>query len=324
MLTRNWIAVFGVAALLLPTAAQAQQGAAGPTESPSAQAPSANTLAAQRIANEIHASGRLKNYEVGVQFLGGVAWLSGSVTDAAQAEAAAAIAARVDGVTRVVNQLKVKPQAKPQAVQHLPPAAEGGSGLLVSLADESGESASPATMAAAEPAGRQANYEPEPVPTPQTTQPMPRQRTQRAGRGMRQGMGRGMPVPFARTAQRPMNQRPMNQQGMMPQRGVRPANYGAMQAQAMQEQGGYVPARGMGGASGVSYDSPNMPGYAWPSYAAHPNYSAVTYPKQYSPTAWPYIGPFYPYPQVPLGWRKVALEWDDGWWFLDFSHHQQH
>ena len=27
---------------------------------------------------------------------------------------------------------------------------------------------------------------------------------------------------------------------------------------------------------------------------------------------------FYPYPQVPLGWRKVTLEWDDGWWHLDF------
>ena len=47
------------------------------------------------------------------------------------------------------------------------------------------------------------------------------------------------------------------------------------------------------------YDQPNMPAYAWPSYAAYPNYAAVTYPKQYSPTAWPYIGPFYPYPQVP-------------------------
>ncbi len=67
------------------------------------------------------------------------------------------------------------------------------------------------------------------------------------------------------------------------------------------------------------YDHPNLPGYAWPSYAAHPNYAAVTYPKQYSPTAWPYIGPFYPYPQVPLGWRKVTLKWDDGWWQLDFK-----
>lgn len=73
------------------------------------------------------------------------------------------------------------------------------------------------------------------------------------------------------------------------------------------------------GAMPARYDQPNMPGYAWPSYAAHPNYGAVTYPKQYSPTAWPYIGPFYPYPQVPLGWRKVTLEWDDGWWMLDFQ-----
>jgi hypothetical protein len=74
-------------------------------------------------------------------------------------------------------------------------------------------------------------------------------------------------------------------------------------------QGGVAPAR---------YDQPCMPNYAWPSYAAYPNYAAVTYPKQYSPTAWPYIGPFYPYPQVPMGWRKVTLQWDDGWWFLDF------
>jgi len=67
------------------------------------------------------------------------------------------------------------------------------------------------------------------------------------------------------------------------------------------------------------YDSPNLPNYAWPGYASYPNYAALTYPQQYSPTAWPYIGPFYPYPQVPLGWRKISLEWDDGWWFLDFT-----
>lgn len=67
------------------------------------------------------------------------------------------------------------------------------------------------------------------------------------------------------------------------------------------------------------YDSPNMPNYAWPGYAAYPNYAALTYPQQYSPSAWPYIGPFYPYPQVPMGWRKISLEWDDGWWYLDFT-----
>jgi len=82
-----------------------------------------------------------------------------------------------------------------------------------------------------------------------------------------------------------------------------------------------VPMQGGPGYGGGTprYDQPNMPNYAWPSYAAHPNYAAVTYPKQYSASAWPYIGPFYPYPQVPLGWRKVALEWDDGLWYLDFT-----
>jgi hypothetical protein len=71
-------------------------------------------------------------------------------------------------------------------------------------------------------------------------------------------------------------------------------------------------------------DGPNMPNYAWPSYAAYPNYAGLQYPTQYSPTAWPYIGPFYPYPQVPLGWRRVSLEWDDGWWWLDFDDRHAH
>jgi len=82
-----------------------------------------------------------------------------------------------------------------------------------------------------------------------------------------------------------------------------------------------VPMQGGPGYGGGAprYAQPNLPGHAWPSYAAYPNYAAVTYPKQYSASAWPYIGPFYPYPQVPLGWRKVALEWDDGLWYLDFT-----
>lgn len=67
------------------------------------------------------------------------------------------------------------------------------------------------------------------------------------------------------------------------------------------------------------YNQPNLPDHAWPTYAAYPNSAAVTYPKQYSANAFPYIGPFYPYPQVPLGWRSSTLEWDDGQWQLKFS-----
>ncbi|MBB3208432.1 osmotically-inducible protein OsmY [Rhodopirellula rubra] len=80
-----------------------------------------------------------------------------------------------------------------------------------------------------------------------------------------------------------------------------------------------VPMAPAAPAGAPRYDSPNLPNYAWPGYAAHPNYAALSYPQQYSPSAFPFIGPFYPYPQVPLGWRKVSLEWDDGWWQLDFT-----
>lgn len=80
----------------------------------------------------------------------------------------------------------------------------------------------------------------------------------------------------------------------------------------------YIPVDA-NGVSPARYDHPTLPAHAWPSYASYPNYGALTYPQQYSASAWPYIGPFYPYPQVPLGWRKVTLEWDDGWWFLDFK-----
>ncbi len=110
---------------------------------------------------------------------------------------------------------------------------------------------------------------------------------------------------------------------------VRPVGYPQPMAQPVAAQAGhqmpvpeYRPVAA--GPAPAIYDHPNLPPYAWPTYAAYPNYAALTYPKQYSPTAWPFIGPFYPYPQVPLGWRKVTLEWDDGWWFLDFSDDRRH
>jgi hypothetical protein len=61
---------------------------------------------------------------------------------------------------------------------------------------------------------------------------------------------------------------------------------------------------------------PKLPPHAWPTYAPYNNYSRVAYPSAYPYNAFPYIGPFYPFPKVPLGWRKVTLEWDDGHWYL--------
>lgn len=108
--------------------------------------------------------------------------------------------------------------------------------------------------------------------------------------------------------------------GMMPQH--------IQQTQAMVPQGpppGYAP--GMQGpapthaaqAGHQIYNQPNLPDYAWPTYAAPGNYAAVTYPSQYDASAFPYIGPYHPYPQVPLGWRSSTLEWDDGSWNLTFD-----
>ena len=84
------------------------------------------------------------------------------------------------------------------------------------------------------------------------------------------------------------------------------------------------PAGVPGMGAGAVYNQASLPEYAWPTYAQHPNYAAVSYPKDYSASAWPYIGPFYPYPQVPLGWREVELEWDDGQWYLDFHDRTDH
>jgi hypothetical protein len=73
---------------------------------------------------------------------------------------------------------------------------------------------------------------------------------------------------------------------------------------------------GMGMPTGAG---PNQPNYAWPSYAPTGNFSAVGYPTAYPWQAWPNIGPFYPYPEVPQDWRAVTLRWDDGIWWLDFK-----
>ncbi len=119
-------------------------------------------------------------------------------------------------------------------------------------------------------------------------------------------------APVAAPVQSPVMTTPYRAQGA-PMRAM-PAS-----AAAAPMGGQPVPMAPHSAVGAPRYDSPNMPNYAWPGYAAYPNYAALTYPQQYSPSAWPYIGPFYPYPQVPMGWRKISLEWDDGWWYLDFT-----
>ncbi|MGI8982780.1 MAG: BON domain-containing protein [Pirellulaceae bacterium] len=251
-------------------------------------------------------SGNLKGFNIELNVEEGTVWLSGRVSSDDQRTAALEIARRVKGVKQVVNDLSV--ESAPVRQAFTPVAHEVGTGV-------NGYDA-PAPM---------------PLPAPAQLQPLPAQPQPLAPQQMQlvpqqlqyapQQMQQMQPVPYvyARSnTQVPLAYGPAR---TIAYNGGPGGGSGGGPIGVEGAGGGPMPISG-GGAVGMAaarYDHPNMPGYAWPSYASHPNYAAVTYPKQYSPTAWPYIGPFYPYPQVPLGWRRVCLEWDDGWWFLDFN-----
>lgn len=123
---------------------------------------------------------------------------------------------------------------------------------------------------------------------------------------------------------------PPIQQAGFQQPGMQPSLQQIQQMQMASFQGGApmiappMPGPAMSGHGGagpshLAYDLPNLPNYAWPTYASYPNSAQISYPTEYSASAWPYIGPFYPYPQVPMGWRDVRLSWDDGAWSLAFN-----
>jgi hypothetical protein len=77
-----------------------------------------------------------------------------------------------------------------------------------------------------------------------------------------------------------------------------------------------MPLNGPGLAAKVDLNPPALPPYAWPTYAPYNNYSRDAYPNEYPRAAFPFIGPFYPFPKVPLGYRAIKLEWEDGhWWY---------
>lgn len=335
----TWMAFIAIAALL------PQLAAAGDVE------------IAQQIAGQLRAqkdAAQLKGFHIGVKVESGKVWMKGQVSDAQQQMLALDVARRVPDVKVVVNELHVVPTnsiavtaAGPSGLAPPVVSAAGATQLrqpastvnfnatttqapaarpviaqpALSQPLVATPAQAPRVHHAAAPANAVVNgvtvspaataYTSR-VPSLQVSPPVavnyaeiqqsPAAATIRTATATRQPMPASAPRPIARMAA--ASYQIPNEMEMQP----------AMPASA------YTAAAAVGGGvPGVVHDHPNMPGYAWPSYASHPNYAAVTYPKQYSPTAWPYIGPFYPYPQVPLGWRKVSLEWDDGWWFLDFT-----
>jgi hypothetical protein len=305
-----------------------------PALAASAETP-AEKRVAQQIGNHLKQSGQLQNYRVGVKYHDGVAYLAGSVSSPEQRDIAMRLAQQVDGVKHVTCKLECPNDnankstnlaAEPAADRH-----EASSNFNPTAFDEPQNESIDATQAF-EPA---ANMQAAPIGPQNGIQQMsmPQQSPRMNAQPSRRS---NMPVPYQRMPGT------LGMQGMMPPHQA--SATGVYQASCNCNAGGPGPGMPMGGGMamgcpggdgggapngfvpngsgrGPNYDSPQMPGYAWPSYASYPNYAALSYPQQYSPSAWPYIGPFYPYPQVPLAWRKVSLEWDDGWWFLDFSSH---
>lgn len=126
------------------------------------------------------------------------------------------------------------------------------------------------------------------------------------------------PMPAAAPAPTYGSLRPVGGADPVPGLGAPPAGFQGgpppgFQGGGMQEP---VPLNGGVAIAPVDAAGPNLPPYAWPTYAPYNNYSRVAYPASYPYNAFPYIGPFYPFPKVPLGWRKVVLEWDDGHWYM--------
>jgi len=307
-----------------------------------------NQEVATQIAKKLQASGQLSDYKIGVKYQNGTAWLNGRVGNREQMNTALRQVFQTPGVTRVVNQLTTleaepaqleQPSAKVQlaSVRNEPSAAlpmnqpsnmpataiRPVEKVAVDLPASSPAKPTPAKRASAPKkttlAKRLSSVLAGVMDTKDKTAARPRA-------AVLQGQAQKVPSSFRRAAVRPtvamvaQANSPV-QRRRMPQRPI-PVAY--MQAGAAGQPGAPIPAYVQGTGGGVAparYDQPHMPNHAWPSYAAYPNYAGLTYPRQYSPTAWPFIGPFYPYPQVPLGWRKVTLKWDDGWWMLDFKDH---
>lgn len=294
---------------------------------------------AKSVAVRLRDSGTLDGYRVKVRAKQGTIWLEGEVSDAKNIAAAVGLAESTTGVERVVNRLVVASRSSgSQSNLALPQRAWNDAGI-----QQPRQRATPVRELQ-----KNAEYSPNPERQVNWADGEPAQPVGPAVRVPARMAETPRPIRMSSSAPiQPVGMRSMSRQQMIGGEQVVPGSMqyyeGSPQVPTrMPAQAGgpptSMPMPGMAngtprpmGAVGAGAppipmrgDGPNMPNYAWPSYASSPNYAALQYPTQYSPAAWPYIGPFYPYPQVPLGWRRVSLEWDDGWWYVDFDDRHAH
>lgn len=309
--------------------------AAGEEQSPrsasQAGATSPNQAKANEIAKALKAAG-VKGKGIELEYQNGVVVISGQVNDPAMKATAERTIGRVPGVSRVSNQLSVAQSARAaatrssesavmQAAASERPGERRGKIQKVNygmdnqaVAEEIGAALGSAGLEGYDIEVRYSNG----VATLAGNVDSPEQRA-RAQQLVSQVPG----------VEQVSNQ--LRAPGMRPQPGPygQPGNPYMMAgyqgpAGAPMPMGPGVPAPpGYGhpgaGSPAAIYNQPNLPDHAWPAYAQYPNYAQVNYPSQYAASAFPYMGPFYPYPQVPLGWRDATLRWDDGQWNLQFN-----
>ena len=286
---QKWLSV-GLLALT-PNIALADAASSAPKSAANASAQKKKGVPNQKLAEDVAKALRkanLSHYEIDIDVRSGVVTLVGKIAKAEQRKAVEKAVGTVPGVTQIINRLEVVDLKSRAAVQH-----------AVASMPRSPAGAPPQVRQVA---GREASAGLSPDqnfgPPGQFAGPPPGQFGGSPGPQFASGPA-GMPGAF-----------PGN-----PQLAFASGAPAQLAATPMAVPPGSQP--GTAGGHAI-YNQPNFPNNAWPTYAQYPNYSAVSYPSQYSASAWPYIGPFYPYPQVPLGWRKATLEWKDGYWNLNF------
>ncbi len=353
----KWLLVLGVMAAS-PVAASADGFLGGRLKPSLPFSGSAEKARNQQLADDVASalkSAQVQGTEISIEVKDGVAILDGKVSEASQRSLAQRVAGSVEGIERVENNIRyiapsggqierASAQADPRSSRVTQAAAFETAERRPAIQRVSGEMPAPNSKAANEAKAQQvadalggaglagmditirvsggvATLE-GPVPTlghrqaaEQAASQVPgiqgvNNQLQVSGPITRTGYNSGMPMmaPPEMMPQPQMMGAPQMMGGpqMMPAGYMQPQMAPGMPPTAT----GYAP---------TSFNHPNLPAHAWPSYAQYPNSAAVSYPTQYSASAWPYIGPFYPYPQVPLGWREVSLEWDDGYWQLNFN-----
>lgn len=302
----------------------------------------------QQHAEQVKAAlqeAHIDGYGIGIEVVDGVVKLSGKVRNPAHRTRAADACRNLKGITKVVNNLQYVPEGKvrPAAATllDLTRRSKPQDPAQPVIQQVSAQQAGPSNQQVAEQIGgalKQSGLAGMPIGITYKNGVVQlsgsvNSMAQRSAAAQAAGQ-----VPGVRAVQNDLQVPMPIQQGIPPQyaqqmaqasmaRPAAPAGYPqqgppmtAMSQPSPQMTPVSAGPAAIGGAGAFSH--PHLPSHAWPAYAQYPNSAAVTYPTQYSASAFPYIGPFYPYPQVPLGWREAKLEWDDGFWNLNFNKQQ--